>query len=63
MHPQPSHYYRSLEFLCRRQAALSSTAATQKELECMALEYRRMADWLEQQLTATGVAQERADRP
>ena len=46
-HYQNAHY-RSLELLCRQQAALSRTPETRKELERMALEYQRMADWLEQ---------------
>jgi hypothetical protein len=35
--------YRSLERLCRLQAALSSTHEAQRELECMASEYAAMA--------------------
>jgi len=61
MHRQPKYYYRSLELLCRRQAALSSTSGTRNELERMALEYQRMADWLEQH--PPGAQQEQADRP
>jgi hypothetical protein len=41
--------YRSLELLCRSQAAMSTTPETRTELERMALEYKRMADWLERQ--------------
>jgi len=39
--------YRSLELLCRHQAALAPD--TRKELESMALEYGRLANWLERQ--------------
>ena len=39
--------YRSLELLCRHQAKLSDTPETRKELERMALEYKRLADRLE----------------
>jgi hypothetical protein len=39
--------WRSLELLCRQQAALSTTPDARAELERMALEYRRLADWLE----------------
>src|SRR5215813_2867820 len=35
---------RSLELLCRTQAALSSTSDTRSELKQMALEYTRLAD-------------------
>jgi hypothetical protein len=45
----PSLSYRSLELLCRKQAALSSTKATRMALEEMAAEYRRLAEWLERQ--------------
>jgi hypothetical protein len=45
----PLHSYRSLELLCRKQAALSSTKATRMALEEMAAEYRSLADWLERQ--------------
>jgi hypothetical protein len=41
-HP-PNFSYRSLELLCRKQAALSSTPDTRKKLERMALEY---SGWL-----------------
>jgi hypothetical protein len=58
MHHQSKYYYRSLELLCRKQAALSSTSATRKELERMAVEYQRIADWLEQQRAPAGAAQE-----
>jgi len=44
-----SETYRSLELLCRQQAALSSTSAAREELEAMAREYAAMADWLEHQ--------------
>lgn len=41
--------YRSLELMCRQQAALSSSSAARQELEDMAREYAAMADWLERQ--------------
>lgn len=41
--------YRSLELLCRQQAAIAATPETRTELERMALEYKRLADWLERQ--------------
>jgi hypothetical protein len=41
--------YRSLERLCRNQAALSSTKETRAILETMAAEYRRLAEQLERQ--------------
>jgi hypothetical protein len=41
--------YRSLETLCRQQAKLSATADTRNELERMALEYKKLADWQERQ--------------
>lgn len=41
--------YRSLELLCRHQAKLSTTAETRDVLEHMALEYKQLADWQEQQ--------------
>jgi hypothetical protein len=47
--PHPSLSYRSLELLCRKQAALSSNKATRMALEEMAAEYRSLADWLERQ--------------
>jgi uncharacterized lipoprotein YmbA len=49
MHHLVSESYRSLELLCRQQAALSSTTDARLELEAMAREYAAMADWLEQQ--------------
>ena len=49
MHRLPNEYYRSLELLCRKQAALSSTPDTRKELERMALDYKQLADWLKHQ--------------
>lgn len=41
--------YRSLEVVCRKQAALSSTPDTRRELLRMALEYQHLADLLDQQ--------------
>jgi hypothetical protein len=41
--------YRSLELLCRKQAALSSTKEAKSALEVMAAEYRKLADWVERQ--------------
>jgi len=49
MHHQLNESYRSLELLCREQAAISSTPAARIELERMALEYKRLADWLDHQ--------------
>jgi hypothetical protein len=50
MHDLPPNYsYRSMALLCRRQAALSSTPDTRRELEQMALEYQTLADRLDQQ--------------
>lgn len=49
MHHLSNESYRSLELLCRKQAALSSTLGARKELEAMAREYAAMADWLERQ--------------
>jgi hypothetical protein len=46
--------YRSLELLCRKQAALSSTSAARQELEAMAREYAAMADWLMRQSPEEG---------
>jgi hypothetical protein len=45
----PNVSYRSLELLCRQQAALASTSDTRQELERMALEYKRIADWQDRQ--------------
>jgi hypothetical protein len=47
--PLPNESYRSLELLCHQQAELSSTLGTRKELERMALGYKRLADGLERQ--------------
>ena len=44
---------RSLELLCRRQAKLSVTPEARNELERMALEYKRLADWQEHQWPET----------
>lgn len=41
--------YRDLEFLCRQQAKLSSTRGVRDELERMADEYKKLADWQEHQ--------------
>jgi len=41
--------YRSLELLCRQQAALASNPGAREQLEAMAREYAAMADWLERQ--------------
>jgi len=49
MHHLANESYRSLELLCRKQAAISSSPSTRKELERMALEYKRLADWLDHQ--------------
>ena len=48
MHQQDDSY-RSLERLCRGQAAIATTPGARLALERMALEYKGMADWLEQQ--------------
>jgi hypothetical protein len=50
-HP-PQESYRSLELLCRNQAALASSKETKIALEAMAAEYRKLADWVERQSTA-----------
>jgi hypothetical protein len=39
--------YRSLELLCLHQARLSTTPDVRSELERMALEYKKLADWQE----------------
>jgi len=44
--PKPLSY-RSLEALCRKEAVISTTPHTRRELETMALEYKRLADWLD----------------
>lgn len=41
--------YRSLEALCRAQAAITSCPETRRELERMALEYKASADLLDGQ--------------
>jgi len=46
--------YRSLELVCRQQAAIAATPETRTELERMALEYKRLADWLEHKLSEAG---------
>jgi hypothetical protein len=49
MHHNSPASYRSLELLCRNQAALASTKETKTALEAMAAEYRKLADWAERQ--------------
>jgi len=56
MNDLPNSSWRSLELLCRQQAALSSTPDARNELERMELEYKRLADWSERQWPATGRA-------
>ena len=56
MHHLTIESYRSLELLCRTQAAISAMPATRIELERMALEYKRLADWLEDQAPEPGPA-------
>jgi len=51
MHPR-SESYRSLEALCRHQAAITATPATKLELLQMAREYKALAEGLDQQSTA-----------
>jgi hypothetical protein len=41
--------YRSLELICRQQAAISSTPEAKEELERLAREYAMLADWLHRQ--------------
>jgi hypothetical protein len=53
MHNHQTESYRSLELICRQQAMLSSSPHTRKELERMALEYKRLADLLEHQWPET----------
>jgi len=48
-HDIPDFSYRSLERLCRAQAAITSCAETRQELERMALEYKKSADWVDRQ--------------
>ena len=43
--------YRSLELLCRKQAALASSEETRRELEIMAGEYAVLADRSDRQRT------------
>jgi len=43
MHHPRNATYRSLEKLCRQQAALSATPAAREELESMAREYAALA--------------------
>ncbi len=49
MHHAADFSYRSLELVCRKQAALSYTPDARRELLRMALEYRRLAELLDQQ--------------
>ncbi len=49
MDQPPKFSYRSLELLCRKQAAICATLDTRIELERMALEYKRLADRMERQ--------------
>ncbi len=44
-----NYSYRSLEHLCRRQAALSAREDTKKVLQEMAREYQQIADYVERQ--------------
>ena len=41
--------YRSFETLCHQEAKLAATPEARNELERMALEYKRLADWQEHQ--------------
>jgi hypothetical protein len=45
----PNCSYRSLEALCRAQAAIASCPEARRELERMALEYKASADRLDRQ--------------
>jgi hypothetical protein len=47
MHHPKSESYSSLELLGRWQASVSATPDSRKELERIALEYKRLADWLQ----------------
>ena len=49
MSRQSNESYRSLERVCRQQAAISTTPAAREELERMAEQYKRLADWVERQ--------------
>jgi len=49
MHHPRNSLYRSLEELCRQQAALSATPAAREELESMAREYAALARRQERQ--------------
>lgn len=49
MHHLGDYSYRSLEYLCRTQAMLASTEQARRELERMALDYQRLADWQDRQ--------------
>lgn len=44
-----NYSYRSLELLCRTQAALASTEQVRRELDRMAMDYQRLADWQDRQ--------------
>jgi hypothetical protein len=48
-HDLPNVSYRSLEALCRAQAAMTSSPDARRELERMAREYKASADWLDWQ--------------
>jgi hypothetical protein len=48
--------YRSLELLCRKQAALTSSSEARKELERMAREYQQLADLLDRDRAERGQA-------
>jgi hypothetical protein len=49
MHHLQNASYRTLELVCRRQAAISSTTQARILLEDMAAEYRKLADFVERQ--------------
>ena len=55
MHHVPNFSYRSLEVLCRQQAAISITPGAREELERMAREYRLLADCLDRQSSDSDV--------
>jgi len=46
--------YRSLEFLCRKQAALTSLPEARIELKRMAREYQQLADLLDRDRAEAG---------
>lgn len=45
----PHREYRRLEKQCHNQAVLTAHERTRQELQKMELEYKAVADWLEQQ--------------